>query len=171
MKTTLLIFASILSLGLATHAESPTSTSLFSKVTEEQPLCYGKEYSYSHLQKHSNQTVQSIKAKLGLIAKYNQQTLNLELILKNDLAHIYRAAFTCIDAHCYIDCDGGSVNLQKGQNGHLVLKNNGFIAEGGCGEEIKEVFLTAQSGGDDIFNLAPLPKEYCQNTDAPLLDE
>jgi hypothetical protein len=142
--------------------------SVFSDVTADQPVCYGREYNESVLKARPLQTVQKIQAKLSHDAEYNQNIMTVEITLKGkkNLYTNYRSMLFCDkDDHCYVECDGGSVNTKIQSDGTLLIKNNGFVIHGGCGDEgedIEGILLKRTEGGDDLFKLFRLPKEFCQ---------
>ena len=138
-------------------------------VTPEQPLCFGREYSASHLRAHPLQTVQLLRAKLSKQAGSEGNFLEVEAVLKGDANRfkLFRQFFVCMDdGTCAVECDGGSVSLAGLRDGGLHLRNNGFVLEGGCdgGGERETVFLGNKRGGDDLFRLSRLPHEYCSPT-------
>ena len=70
---------------------------------------------------------------------------------------------------CYIECDGGRAtvlwDITDKTESSVTFVNRGFIAYGGCGEEVEEqdsIWLAPLKGGDDTFKLKALPTEYCQ---------
>ena len=68
------------------------------------------------------------------------------------------------DDRCSVECDGGSANVSLQIDGHLILKNNGFAIQGGCGDDSEEdgVLLKPSEGGDDKFKMTKLPSAFCQ---------
>jgi len=143
------------------------ATSVFTDVTPDQPVCYGREYNSSVLKARPLQTVQKIQAKLIKDAEFNQNILSLEITLKGkaNLFKNYRSLLFCDkDDYCYVECDGGSANLKIQSDGTLLITNNGFVIQGGCGGEDEEdgILLKRTEGGDDLFKLFKLPKEFCQ---------
>lgn len=173
MKTLTVILSMIIAV--------PALASLIPPVSEEQPLCYGREYSTSHMEQNPKQKVKRIEAKFVQQPDQGGVLMNLRVDLKKEEGYYenegkkeyyvytkpYGNTLFCYQGDdkkyvCAIDCDGGSV----GFNGHfgktLQLINNGVTVEGGCGEETDTVFLSPEKGGDDVFNLHELPKEFCQ---------
>ncbi|WP_413287931.1 hypothetical protein [Bdellovibrio sp. HCB337] len=154
-------------LGLLLFSQYALAGDIFAKVTPEQPVCYGREYSTAHLKSAPKQTVQKFQAKLE---KNNDGTkiMSVEVTLKGHKHQFtnYRAYFVCEDNNrCYIECDGGSVQLSKANDGRLAIENNNFVLEGGCdGDgETETRILEAIAGGDDKFLLTELPAPFCQN--------
>jgi hypothetical protein len=149
-------------------------------LTDAQPVCYGREYSKSHLSKHPKQTVRQMKLKFSKEAEHHPSVLmkvdaeiRREVIQYGEKVQIYKPYSTAMSCtvngsklECGIDCDGGhaSVNFAiTNAKNEILFKNEGFVMYGGCGDEADEmIFLQATKGGDDIFKLYPLPKEYCQ---------
>lgn len=142
---------------------------IFDHVTPEQPICYGREYSRSHLESHPQQRVQKIRAKFEapVFGEDQAQWMSVEVTLRGqENTYVnYRNTFFCADSgQCGIDCDGGSVSLSLMTSGDLLINNHGFVLEGGCGaEEDDYVYLERTEGGDDIFRLVRLPVDYCQD--------
>ncbi len=160
----------ILGFLLATSDANAASPSVFEDVTAAQPVCYGREYSEANLKARPKQTVQKILAKLSKNAKYNMNILSVEITLKEkkDYYISYRSTLFCENEdHCYIECDGGSVDLSKQNDGQLSFKNNGFVIRGGCGgdgnDDENGVRLPKVAVGDDEFKLTKLPAAFCQN--------
>lgn len=147
-----------------------SAASVFDKVTGDQPVCYGREYSDAVMKAHPKQTVQKIQAKLEKDTQYNQNILNIEITLKGAKNRYknYRAMLFCDqNDDCFVECDGGSAKLSMLSDGRLQLTNNGFIIQGGCGDEGEDdgVMLPATPGGDDVFKLTKLPSAFCQKVE------
>ncbi len=60
---------------------------------------------------------------------------------------------------CGVECDGGSFNLKPDKDG-LIVENNGFILQGGCGDPDKTVFLNPKPD-DRTFRIEPKPVDLC----------
>lgn len=142
-----------------------SSTQTFAK--SKDLSCYGREYNNEHMARHPKQTVQKIQAKFETEVEYNTPFLALEITLKGDNNQYknYRAAFIQIEGNRWgIECDGGTVTTEFNKKGNLVLINNEFVIESECdGEEVTTI-LAALKGGDDVFEMVPLPSEFCQDT-------
>lgn len=155
---------------LIVMAQHSYAASVFDGVTADQPVCYGREYSAEYLKSRPKQTVQKIMAKLIHDKEYEQNQLSVEITRtgSKNFYKTYRALLICDkDDRCYVECDGGSVNLSMRSDGRLAFKNNGFVIQGGCGGEGDEVegeFLPATPGGDDQFRLTKLPSAFCQKS-------
>jgi hypothetical protein len=159
---------------LNAQASSPRSLNdFFASVTTQQPQCYGREYSTPHLEKNLKQSVRAIRAKLIKAPEDGTRTIEIQtqLLGEKNFYKIYRSYLVCpgskaegMDPNtCIIECDGGSAKISGDGTGKLLLTNQGFVLQGGCGSEEEEtVFLKPTSGGDDKFLLSPLPKEFCQ---------
>lgn len=173
----LLLLTALVSLSTAASANP------FAEVKLGQPVCYGREYSTEHMLSHPNQTVRQMKIKaykdqwvgedsiyLEIKAEVRREATDSESGEKYQIYKPYGTAMGCKQSpdklECWIDCDGGeaqvSWQVRSGRNTvHLV--NKGFVMYGGCGEDTDDtIFLKALEGGDDIFKLFALPKEYCQ---------
>lgn len=153
----------------AQAAEPVTLAEIFAAAEAGVPLCYGREYSTEHLEKHPKQTVRSFRAKLVKDATdpdYLNQYIEVEAVLKGEKNYnkLYRSFLVCDPARgeCGVECDGGSVKVSGDTEGKLRIENNGFLLEGGCGGEEDTVVLKPSPGGDDVFQLYKLPAEYCQ---------
>ncbi|WP_413290451.1 hypothetical protein [Bdellovibrio sp. HCB337] len=142
------------------------AVSVFDKVTPEQPICYGREYSAEYLKSRPKQTVQKILAKFSKDAEYNQNLMTVEITLKGK-KHFYKnyrsLLFCDKNDDCYVECDGGSASVSLQQDGRMHFKNNGFAIQGGCGSEEEDGFLLKPTvGGDDRFRLIKIPSGFCQ---------
>ncbi len=167
------LFIAILLSSPAAFAASPyfSFEQVVNQATPTQPVCYGREYSESHLAQNRAQTVKKLRAKIVKSADagegYTLLKIDAELKGEKNLFKVWRATMFCQNSsgHCSIECDGGSVNLRgDSRNGNLLLTNNGFVLEGGCEEEEgNTVFLSPTKGGDDLFSLKRLPSEFCAN--------
>jgi hypothetical protein len=64
---------------------------------------------------------------------------------------------------CYIECDGGSFNLKRQNASTILMKNNGFVLKGGCGEEPEDgKDVRFEPGADDkVFLLENKPVAAC----------
>lgn len=179
MKT-LLVLLVVLS-GAFAYGESPLK-----RVQKESAVCYGREYSKAHLDKNTKQSVKSMKIKLfDHPENPGQISLDVDVILKKEFKYDdytyeefkpYRSGLVCYSTtdkliKCSIDCDGGSLEItwdaKKNADNSVTLINKGFVVYGGCGEEdengepLDSHWLEATKGGDDIFKLYLLPKEFC----------
>jgi hypothetical protein len=145
-----------------------------SGLTIEQPICYGREYAAKHMEAHPLQTVRQLRLKFFKDEHSGDSvvlSINAE-IKRGDIYKPYATGMGCTPnrsgskLECFIDCDGGraKVNLGLRQNAdEITFINEGFVMYGGCGEETDEmIWLNATRGGDDIFKLYQLRKEYCQ---------
>jgi len=164
MGKTLIAFLMIVS-----PSSFAVANSVFDKVTADQPVCYGREYSSTTLKSRSKQTVQKIQAKFSHDPQYNQNIMTVEITLteKKNFFKNYRSLLFCDkDDRCAVECDGGSVNVSLQPDGRLLVKNNGFAIQGGCsGEEGDEgTILQPTRGGDDQFKLVRLPSAFCQKS-------
>lgn len=60
---------------------------------------------------------------------------------------------------CGVECDGGSFNLKPDKDG-LIVENNGFTAQGGCGDSERTVFIDPKPD-DRRFRVEPKPVDVC----------
>ncbi len=164
-----ILFLGLLVLAQAVFAKTPA------EVTYGEPQCYGREYTNAHMQKTPLQTVKKMDVKFY---KYNQTEEGILLdvtaqIKKDDVYKQYSTSMYCTSEsatslRCGIECDGGSATITwdvKTVGNEILLKNNGFVMYGGCGEDVSEedmIWLEDLKGGDDVFKLYALPAEYCQ---------
>lgn len=163
------LFTLALAATQAHAADKLPFDSLLKEATPEQPICFGREYSEAHLKKAPAQKVKQIRVKLENTpdAGEGYSFLHVDAVLKGDKNRfkLWRQLFVCENStgRCGVECDGGSVNLWGLKDGKLALQNNGFVLEGGCdGDgETETVMLEPTRGGDDLFQLSPLPNEFC----------
>ncbi|MES3039022.1 MAG: hypothetical protein V4736_14035 [Bdellovibrionota bacterium] len=142
---------------------------IYKKVTVEQPLCFGREYSSLHLGLHPLKTVKKITARFSTEPQYNTKIMQLELILKGEQYSykVFKAFMVCLpeSGSCHVECDGGSVYLKSSDDDKVSVINQGFVAQGACGEDgqdLDTIFIEAKKDGDDVFKLKRLPSEFCQ---------
>ncbi|MES2769622.1 MAG: hypothetical protein V4596_10805 [Bdellovibrionota bacterium] len=162
----------IIGITLLASQTSLATDGVFSKLNLNEPACYGREYGADYLKSHDKQTVQKIQSKFvrskRTDSKYETRIMEVEVTLKGKKHEFknYRGFFLCNeeDNYCGIECDGGRVQVSLNKSGNLILENKGFVIEGGCGNEEKTLFLEALAGGDDKFEMVPLPKAFCQRT-------
>lgn len=163
MRFLLLAISILAPLHAGSEEEIPFSR-LLSEVTVEQPICFGREYSDSHLRAHPLQTVALFRAKLSKQEGSDGSFLEVEMVRKGEkLRHkLWRQFLLCEDnGRCAVECDGGSVTLSGTPGGGLGLRNDRFVIEGGCEGGAEPVMLDNKRGGDDFFRLHRLPQEYC----------
>ncbi len=143
---------------------------LFSEVKENEPTCFGREYSTEHMEKNTKQTVKKIRVKMVkdlTMPEFPSEYLDVEIALKGEknFHKTYRSYLICNseEGQCYVECDGGRVKAWGAKSGEFLFENLGFVIQGGCGGEEEETkFLKATKGGDDVFRLTKLPSQYCQ---------
>lgn len=169
------LFITTLLTSLNVFAQDPST------VTYGKPLCYGREYSTNHMKDHPKQTVKKMRIKfsrsrdeVGILMDVQAGILQTPLDPQSDFDIVkpyentmYCASSSPTSLECGIDCDGGHATVQwdvKTVNDELILKNEGFVLYGGCGDEQEGdmIWLAPQLGGDDVFKLKALPAEYCQ---------
>lgn len=152
------------------------------EVTVDQPICYGREYSESHMQKHPLQTVKQMRLKFykDEYSSENSALLDIQAQIKRTITDSegnsyetykpYSSGMGCSEngnrLECSIDCDGGSAkvawNVSRTKD-EIIFRNQGFVMVGGCGDEENDtIWLDPKRGGDDVFRLYALPKEFCQ---------
>jgi hypothetical protein len=61
---------------------------------------------------------------------------------------------------CGVECDGGSFKLRPDKDA-LIIENDGFILQGGCGDPEQKIFLDPKPD-DRVFRIEPKPVEFCQ---------
>jgi hypothetical protein len=157
-------------------AQSPFDT------LSAQPVCYGREYSAKHMESHPLQTVKQLKLKFYRDEYTNDTSAILEVkadlkreVKEKDSGETYtvikpyHTGMGCTleggSVNCAIDCDGGSASAtwdMKKSGAEITFVNKGFVMFGGCGEEGETIWLDPKKGGDDVFQLYQLPKEFCQ---------
>lgn len=143
---------------------------IFSKISPNEAVCYGREYSAEHLRNQPNQTVQKIQSKFEIYDSEESKTriMQLEVTLKGkkNTYTNYRAFFVCNDNNniCSVECDGGRVEAELTKDGNILIINKGFIIKGECGNEGDIKMLEPTLNGDEFFELVPLPKQFCEKT-------
>lgn len=160
--------------SLSTVFAQPASAASLKDVTKmaASPMCFSRAYSQDHLDQHPKQSVRSMKAKVYVHNdKYTKDLVILAIAakLKDDSKRTYRQAMSCQEVdgrvNCFVDCDGGSVDIAEITKDGVKLKNNGVVVRGGCGSDEGEItrFLEDVPGGDDVFVMKRAPVESCEN--------
>jgi hypothetical protein len=147
--------------------------------TADQEACYGRVYDRAHLAKHPQQKVTSLHIWRSLGERReaeNWQPNQREEAIKtfresgNTLVSAYvtfrdRSGYFYNSLYCgpgetnriicAIDCDGGSFSLEQSRENSVLLRNNGFVLIGGCGEEVEDSKTVFFSPGQDdkVFRL------------------
>ena len=163
-------------LVLAGSTVAPAQAPIF---TAEQEACYGRVYDRAHLAKHPEQKVVSLhiwrslgerpeaenwtpnqRANAIKDFKESGQTLVEALVTFRDRKGYFHNSLSCGPGEkgqifCSIDCDGGSFSLEASKANSVLLRNNGFVLIGGCGEEIEDSQTVYFSPADDdkVFRL------------------
>lgn len=163
-----------LSVLIAAPAVADTNMAeTFSDVAINSPACFIRQYSDRHLRSYPRQTVAQIKIKLKIV-KYPEadeatSLLAIQVKRKNE-RRVWTNNISCFDdeenksVRCSVECDGGSVEvLSRDARGKFVLRNNGVILHGGCGDQQRTIFLESQPGGDDIFHLQQADARMCDD--------
>ncbi len=132
------------------------ASGVFAGMTSGSTACYGAEIAGSMNGKVS---IQKMIAKFS-ITSYKVKTMDVDMTLNN--GQQLRSELVCdTSARCYIECDGGRVDLELLADGALKLSNATFIIAGGCGDsEIDPV--TINTLGRDQFVLEKMPAEVCR---------
>lgn len=171
----LLLFLSLAGFSAAVQAE------IAGRVSVQQPVCYGRDYTQAHMDAHPLQSVQQLRLMFYRLADA-PETLFMDVqakllrpargsakagqtqILKN-----FKSEMMCNESgnslKCFIDCDGGSAEIRWNVHNvrrEITFENQGFVLEGGCGDERELVILEPRQGGDDIFKLSAIPAASCQ---------
>lgn len=170
-----LILALAATLTAQAQAELKTAEA-FAGVTLNKSACFTREYSKRHMASRPRQTVERIKIKLKQTQYENFEPMNvlaIQVKRKND-SRLWTNNIACFDdeknktVRCSVECDGGSVEiLERNADGKMLLKNNGVVLYGGCGdegangEEPKTIFLKSRRGGDDVFLLQQAEEQAC----------
>jgi ATP-dependent Clp protease adapter protein ClpS len=171
---------SISALVLASILAQPAFATSVKEVIQiaSSPMCFTRDYSQDHLAQHPKQTVRSMKAKVYV---HNDQytkdmvVLAISAKLKGDTERTYRQAMSCMEnegrVNCFVDCDGGSVDIAEITKDGVKLKNNGVVVRGGCGSDEGEItrFLEDTPRGDDVFTLKRSPIESCKRVETNAL--
>lgn len=179
---------------VARSAVSPAANldSVFGDVRVNSPACFFKIYSADELRRRPSQSVIQMKVKLRRITAPpedgapatdpGEPILALQVKLRGqNPAKTWTNNITCFNdvrqssVRCSVECDGGSVEVlerkQKQKSGPLVLKNNGVLLYGDCGDDNGDgqhppgqddrVFLRRTVGGDDLFTLPQVAPSEC----------
>lgn len=132
------------------------------------PRCFTRTYTKAEVSSHLKQTVSSITAQVRYWKSKNTREvgtpiLDIAVRFKDEPRGIYGQSMSCINSKddttgknrvlCYVDCDGGSVDIAEIDSDKITLKNNGVLVRGGCGSNKKMRNLESVPGGDDIFVL------------------
>lgn len=171
----LLLFLSLAGFSAVVQAE------IANRVSVQQPVCYGRDYNQAHMDAHPLQSVQQLRLMFYRLPEAPESLLmdvrakllrpasgsaksGPTKILKN-----FKAEMMCNEngnsLKCFIDCDGGSAEVRwnvRNVGQEISFENQGFVLEGGCGDERELVILEPHQGGDDIFNLSAMPVASCR---------
>lgn len=180
MKIFTLLFHTLFSIALKSSATFPG-------LTNEQPLCFGREFNESHLESHPLQTIKLMKIKLQTPEEFASTSLIMSV--QAQIKHSEKDPYTdetttiikpydnvmlCTDGgegklECRMECDGGTAVVSYDANTRVPrtvrLINKGFAILGGCDDDTKDgdtIWLDPKTGGDDVFDLYALPAEFCQ---------
>jgi hypothetical protein len=176
--------AALTILALPSETASEARLPIF---TADRDACFGRVYDRTHLASHPRQKVTSIHILRSLAERReaenwqpNSRAKNIELFRQDGQTDV--SAFVnfrdrrgtlynslhCEQENkdgiqCYIECDGGSFNLKRESANALLLKNNGFVLIGGCGEEVEEGKEVYFSPGEDdkVFRIENKPVAAC----------
>jgi hypothetical protein len=132
-------------------------------------LCFGREYSASHLAKHPQQLVTGM-----LVRIYDEPTYTppmgwaLKVTRRGDRRPLLQMG-NCRrlelgmkdDLHCFADCDAGEFNVKfEGRNSLLLKLPRDMSMRQDCGGEENDSVLSP--GLDDkVFRLERLPSSSC----------
>jgi hypothetical protein len=176
--------AALAVLALPTETATQTRTPIF---TADREACFGRVYDRAHLASHPRQKVTSIHILRSLaerkeaenwqpnsraenIKKFREdgQTDVSAFVNFRDRRGTFHNSLICNKENkdgvgCYIECDGGSFNLKRESANALLLKNNGFVLVGGCGEDVEEGKAVYFNPGEDdkVFRLDNKPVAAC----------
>jgi hypothetical protein len=178
----------------AAAAEAPVFTA-------DQESCFGRVYDLAHLASHPQQKVTSLHVlrALGqrpdaenwrpgergeLIQKFREDSMTgvTAYVTFRDRKGVFNNWFDCHEdpatgANCAVGCDGGSFNLKRASPDAVLLKTEGFVLVGGCGEPGEEgkEFYFKPDADDKAFRLDSKPVSACraeeQKTTAPARPE
>ncbi len=141
-------------------------SAIFAQASHGQPLCFGREFSSSEPKRSQIKTIRAkvVSDKTDPAHPNNYLEIELSLRGEKEFYKIYRAYLPCNLAteQCTMECEGGSVRAWGQKNGALQIKNESFVIEGGCGASKKPKYLTPAPGVDDVLQLTPLPRDFCQ---------
>lgn len=175
------ILLSLLATLVPTHAS-------IDDVRPGNPVCYQREYSDDHMKANALQTVKKMKLRFSQSEYHTPDTLSLDVeahikkiktrttITGKKVSKVVYRPFSNVmfcqreenQLRCGVECDGGSATIQwdiATKDREILLKNNGFVLHGGCGDELQEgetIWLDPKKGGDDVFRLYAMPKHQCQ---------
>jgi hypothetical protein len=174
--------STVVALSIPAAAEVPIFTA-------DQEACFGRVYDQAHLASHPQQTVTSLHVLRSLGARPDAENWRPnergELIQQfrengtagvsafftfRDRKGVFNNWFDChqdaaAGVRCSVACDGGSFGLNRVSPDAVLLKNDGFVLVGGCGEpgedEGKEFYF--KPGADDkAFRLDLKPVAACR---------
>jgi hypothetical protein len=178
LATTLLLTAAALTGSAPAQSPNPVFTA-------DRETCFARVYDKAHLAKHPRQKVTTFHVMRTLgerleaenwlpnqreeaIKRFREDgetTVSAFVTLRNRKGHLHNSLICDKEAkdglRCAIECDGGSFRLKRENAKSVLLHNNGFVLEGGCGERTESVFL--DPGADDkVFRLDERPLAVCR---------
>lgn len=168
-----------LSGGCGGQAQAQTS------LAANQPACYGRVYDQAHLSKHPRQKVTSLyvwrsvedrkEAENYTARKAEDQPEGFGVdayVTFRDRRGNFQNSLWCGGPgddskgknRCSIDCDGGSFVLEQDNANSMLLRNNGFVLIGGCGDDVEESkTVYFDPGADDkVFRLERKDPSVCR---------
>lgn len=157
--------------------------------TMNQPTCFGRVYDAAHLARHPAQTVTSLFVYHALQARKSaenwtaqaaadamqsfkeQGSVNVSAFVTfRDRKGRFHNDLNCrLDdtgrTRCGIDCDGGQFTLERDGTQNVLLRNEGFVLIGGCGEEVEqsETVYFSPGADDKVFRLERAPTAVCRS--------
>ena len=162
MRNTIFTSVGVLALGSAAFAEIPTG-------------CFERQYSADHIQRHPAQIVDYLRIWIYPWPEYNQ--INADMVArfmdqgrikgKKSAGKTLDQVLTCWDmnrgAGCAVDCDGGSFQFVKVDEGGITIETGGLTMgvpeDEGCGgaETLTEVI------GEPVrYRLARVDDAICE---------
>lgn len=151
----------------------------FENITPENPVCFEREYTEGHMDRHPLQTVKQMTMKYSTEPRFEGAVLlDIKALIKRPSKkrytyNVYSTTMFCSlkteSLECSIDCDGGNAtvawDVQSGDGDEIVFKNKGFVMYGGCGSDVDmddTIWLDAKKGGDDVFKLYRMDDNACR---------
>ncbi len=134
-------------------------------------ICYARTYDAQHLSAHKGQRIRDVAIKLTLRTENGQRRLDHSLV-----THIVGAkqkywsggqcdAFDGLAAHCYVEGDGGSVDLTLAPDGKSVTARFHGFRIWRPQDAADESDLTIDKSPDDkVAKLVKAPASACRET-------
>jgi hypothetical protein len=154
----------------------------------DQEACFGRVYDRAHLARHPNQKVSSLhifryldqrpeaenwrpneRQEANERFRKTGQTWVQAFVRFRDRPGYFHNWLVCSGesnkgVHCFVECDGGTFDMNRESPTTALLYNHSFVVVGGCGQEVEGTDWVYFSPGEDdrVFELESMPVAACR---------